>query len=67
MKKYVFKIRILENSWELKKDDIIYVQETCTTKYHAKIKFTNKHQGSEYPDYDILEIIDMSYWFPFSK
>ena len=53
---FLFEIEILNNEWDYKKGQIIFVPVQSSTSYHADLKFDNECNGSEYPPYNILKI-----------
>jgi len=62
-KTYVFKIRIDRSEYNYKTGEIIYSVVKSSTKFHAKVKYINRHTGSEFPPYTILEIIETDAFF----
>lgn len=56
LKTFVIKIKIEQDCWHYKKNDILYVPIMAINHYYAYDKFTDKYNGSEYPTYSIEEI-----------
>lgn len=58
MKHFVVEIVIKQKCWHYTSGQRLFIAIMSSTKYHARVKFTNKHWGSEYPTYEIIEIHD---------
>ena len=54
---FIVKIRIDNDCWHYKKDDIILIPVLSNNINNAENKVLNKYNGSEYPLYTLLQPI----------
>lgn len=55
---FIVSIEVKANEWHWKAGDIVRVPVYTNSKYNAQKRFENQNYGSEYPEYEIVEIYD---------
>lgn len=55
-KMFLVTILIGTNEWDYKKDQQIVIPVITNNKKNAITKITDKYVGSEYPDYDVVDV-----------
>ena len=55
---FIVKIRVLNNCWHYKENDLLYVPFISNNINNTFSSFLTEYNGSEYPLYSVLEIID---------
>lgn len=56
LKLFVFEIKINSNEWNYKKGQKIMIPIQSNNSHNAYMKFDNKYNGSEFPNYKLIVI-----------